>query len=96
MKANSVANWVYELPFGRGCRTGGSWNRGADAVLGGWELSGIFTRRSGLTQTVTSGECGANCQRGTQDRSQRADVVTGQDLSVDSRNNFRWFNTAAF
>ncbi len=96
VKFNNVLNWVYELPFGRGRKMGSSWNRGIDAFAGGWELAGIFTWRSGLTLTANSAECGANCSMGSQDRSQRADAVPGQTIKVDSPNNFRWFNTAAF
>jgi Carboxypeptidase regulatory-like domain len=44
--------WVfaanYDLPFGRGRKFGGNANRFVDAVLGGWNLSGIFTYYSGL------------------------------------------------
>jgi hypothetical protein len=42
---------VYELPFGRGRMFGGNMNRALDAVLGGWELAGVFTSRSGLPFT---------------------------------------------
>jgi hypothetical protein len=96
VKFNSVVNWVYQLPFGRGRQMGSSWNSATDAVLGGWEVAGIFTWRSGLPVTVTSAECGPNCQMGSGERTQRADVVPGQSYSVDDPNNFRWFNTAAF
>ena len=43
-----TTNWVYELPFGRGKTFGsgsGSW---VDAVIGGWQLSGIVRWTSGL------------------------------------------------
>ena len=43
VKFNNVLNWVYELPFGRGRRMGNNWNRGMDAVAGGWEMAGIFS-----------------------------------------------------
>jgi hypothetical protein len=43
--------WVfagnYDIPFGRGRRFGANTNRFVDAVLGGWNLSGIFTYYSG-------------------------------------------------
>ncbi len=43
--------WVlagnYDIPFGRGRKYGASTNRLVDAVLGGWNLSGIFTYYSG-------------------------------------------------
>lgn len=96
VKFNSVANWVYELPFGRGRRMGSNWHRGVDAVAGGWEMAGIFSWRSGLTLTAGSAECGANCSMGNQDRSQRADAVAGQTIKIDNPTNFRWFNTQAF
>ncbi|MBN8733421.1 MAG: TonB-dependent receptor [Acidobacteria bacterium] len=95
VKYNSVANWVYELPFGRGRKYASSMNRAADALLGGWEASGIWTWRTGLTNTPTSSECGANCQLSSSERTQRADT-TGQAIAIDSPTNFRWFNTAAF
>lgn len=96
VKFNSVANWVYELPFGRGRRMASNMNPAADAVLGGWEVSGIFSARTGLTYTVSSAECGPNCQMGSAERGQRADVVAGQAIALDNPTNFRWFNTAAF
>jgi hypothetical protein len=46
-----TANWVYELPFGRGARfsTG---NHPLNKVIGGWYFSGIFKAASGLPLTV--------------------------------------------
>lgn len=41
-------NAVWELPFGRGRRFFGSSNRLADAIVGGWQLSGIYRWNSGL------------------------------------------------
>jgi hypothetical protein len=37
----------YDIPFGRGRKFGTNTNRFVDAVLGGWNLSGIFTYYSG-------------------------------------------------
>jgi hypothetical protein len=39
---------MYELPFGRGRQFATALNRGADAVLGGWQLGGIVNARTGL------------------------------------------------
>ena len=43
--------WVfasnYDIPFGHGRKFGGSSNRFVDAILGGWNVSGIFTYYSG-------------------------------------------------
>lgn len=41
----------YDLPFGRGRKYGANTNRFVDAVLGGWNLSGIFTWYSGRPLT---------------------------------------------
>ncbi|MDQ2841887.1 MAG: TonB-dependent receptor [Acidobacteriota bacterium] len=38
----------YDIPFGRGRKFGASTNRFVDAVLGGWNLSGIVTYYTGL------------------------------------------------
>ena len=42
----SAANW--ELPFGRGRAYANGLSRGADAVVGGWALSGIFNFEGGI------------------------------------------------
>jgi hypothetical protein len=47
-----VASYVYQLPVGRGKQFGSGMNRKMDAVLGGWELSGIATFRGGLPISV--------------------------------------------
>jgi len=49
------ANWVYELPFGRGHQFGSNANKFVDAILGGWTVSGIFHWTSGLPFTMASG-----------------------------------------
>ena len=42
------ANAVWEMPFGRGRRFFSGANKWADAIIGGWQLSGIFRWNSGL------------------------------------------------
>jgi hypothetical protein len=49
------ANFIYELPFGRGQRFGSGMPGWANQIIGGWEVSGIFTARSGLAFGTTSG-----------------------------------------
>ncbi len=42
------SNWVYELPVGKGHRFGGSMSKLADAVLGGWQISGLWRWSTGF------------------------------------------------
>ncbi|MGC2475853.1 MAG: TonB-dependent receptor [Candidatus Sulfotelmatobacter sp.] len=49
------SNWIFELPFGRGKLMGRQVNRATDAVIGGWQLSGLFRWTSGFPVTVDNG-----------------------------------------
>jgi hypothetical protein len=40
-------SYVYELPYGKGKQFGGSANRVAQTALGGWQVAGVTTVRSG-------------------------------------------------
>ena len=44
---------VWVLPFGRGHKIGGNWNRATDWLIGGWQISNILTTRTGLPINVT-------------------------------------------
>jgi hypothetical protein len=46
------ANWIVDLPFGQGRAPASHANRGLDAVIGGWELSGLFRLTSGFPYTI--------------------------------------------
>jgi len=48
------ANFIYELPFGRGQMFGKNVSGWANQIIGGWELSGIFTARTGLPFSTTT------------------------------------------
>jgi len=88
-----VNSLTYELPLGRGRRL---LDRGgvADAVLGGWQVSSIFTLQTGFPLTIMVGRDQANTGGGFD----RPIVVAGQSMNLDRgvRNADRWFNTAAF
>jgi carboxypeptidase family protein len=49
------ANWVYDLPIGRGKRFGGSMGTVSDAILGGWQFAGLWRWSSGFPFSVGPG-----------------------------------------
>jgi hypothetical protein len=49
------ANWVYQLPFGKGKRFAGGVSRLADAAIGGWIVSGLWRWTSGYPFSISSG-----------------------------------------
>jgi hypothetical protein len=49
------ANWVAELPFGKGRRFAGDANGFVDALLGGWQLTGLARLTSGFPVGVSNG-----------------------------------------
>jgi hypothetical protein len=61
---------VYDLPVGRGKHFGKDMNKGLDAVIGGWEASGIFSWHGGFPLTISGGDTS-----GTNSRGSRADCT---------------------
>jgi hypothetical protein len=84
-----VASYAYMLPVGRGKMLGGSMNGAADAVVGGWELTGVATFQNGFPFSV-----GDNSQL-TGEFSARANV-TGDPNKGFTRSAKEWFNTSVF
>ena len=68
-----VVNYNYELPFGAGKMLGSGWNRPVNAVLGGWQWSGILTAKSGLPLSINP----ATNNTGGFGFNQRPDLVAG-------------------
>jgi outer membrane receptor protein involved in Fe transport len=52
---NFVANFLYDLPFGKGQRYGGSLDGVAGKLIGGWSTGGIVNLRSGFPFNVSLG-----------------------------------------
>ena len=48
-------DWIAELPFGRGKKFAGDARGATDALIGGWQLSGIVRWTSGFPFTVDNG-----------------------------------------
>jgi len=49
------ANWLVDLPFGRGRTFGRDTNKVLDAVIGGWQLTGLFRMTSGFPISIFNG-----------------------------------------
>jgi hypothetical protein len=49
------ANWVAELPFGRNKMLAGNAHGALEAIVGGWQLSGLYRMTSGFPVNVSNG-----------------------------------------
>jgi hypothetical protein len=94
VKHRFVASYIWELPFGKGHYFGNNWNPAVDAVLGGWQLTGIHALQSGLGLTATLG--GGSVVTLGGERRARPDLVGNPELPESQRTVQRWFNTDAF
>jgi hypothetical protein len=84
-----VVSYVYELPFGRGKHFGGDLNKIANSVLGGWQVSGITSLKSGFPLGI--GNAFNNTYSGG---GQRPNIVGNPHLAHPTVQ--EWFNTDAF
>jgi hypothetical protein len=92
---NSTA-LVYQLPFGRGQKYASSAPRAVDAFVGGWQLSGIISLRSGQVYQIITGRDSANTGHTLAATSQRADIVSSPVPSGFEQRRERWFDPGAF
>jgi hypothetical protein len=88
-----TANSVYELPFGPGRRYGAK-SGFAGKLLEGWDLSGVFTARTGRPFTATIDRATADVPSGSA-RNQRPNL-TGISPIPDVQTPDRYINPAAF
>ena len=51
---NITADWIYDLPFGRARRFGKGMSRRMDEIVGGWQISGLASWRTGFAFTTVS------------------------------------------
>ena len=88
-----VVSYIYELPFGRGRRFGGSMSRLTDSLFGGWQINGFTNIQSGpplsLSASNTAGLFGSQTRPNNNGTSGR---LTGK---VDQRLN-AYFDRAVF
>jgi hypothetical protein len=96
VRHNVVTTAIYQLPFGKGrqyMNAGGV----SDAIFGGWELSGLFTARTGLPVNITMKPKVTPLDGNTS--SQRPNYIGGSiyaDPQTVSATTDGWFNPAAF
>ncbi len=88
-----VLTSAYQLPVGKGRRLGAQWGRITNALLGGWELSGIWTYQTGAPLNVT--------QSGgvLWDAVQRPNLIGNPDPGMGLKEKFnrgQWFNPDGF
>jgi hypothetical protein len=98
-----VFNYVYELPFGRGKQLLSGISRVADAVIGGWQVSGISSYMTGSPFSVGFQVPSSYSSSWwvPLNATNRADLVAGSTLYAkgsghDITSGVPWFNTAAF
>jgi hypothetical protein len=85
-----AADFIYQLPFGKGHRLLSNVNPILDRIVGGWEVNGIWTFQSGFPLNFIPGT----------PASVPDFFFTGDPsaavLPVDQRSPERWFNTSVF
>ncbi|HTS28456.1 MAG TPA: TonB-dependent receptor [Bryobacteraceae bacterium] len=89
-----IANGVYQLPFGYGKRFLNN-NGLSSRILGGWELAGIATARTGLPVNITISRKASALPDGNTS-SQRPNLVPGVSIYAANQTINNWFNPAAF
>ncbi len=96
-----TSNFIYQLPFGRGRHFGSGVSRLADLVVGGWELSGIYTAQTGMFLTpFWSGDDPVGIAYTDSSTPAyvmlRPDVSGNPNLPSGQQTLDRWFNTGVF
>jgi hypothetical protein len=85
-----VVNYIYQLPVGRGKRFGSNMNGVGNAILGGWQISGITTYKSGFPLSIVAATNNTNSFGG----GQRPNLIGNPHISDPSIS--EWFNVNAF
>ena len=85
-----VVTYIYELPVGKGKKVGSSFNAVTNAIVGGWQISGVSTFKAGFPIAITTGVNNTNSFGGNQ----RPNLVGNPSSGTQTIQ--QWFNTAAF
>ncbi|MGI8992132.1 MAG: TonB-dependent receptor domain-containing protein [Bryobacteraceae bacterium] len=88
---NSLAlTLLYELPIGKGKSFGGDMNPIANAVVGGWEVSGLMRWQNGIPDSMSAPGNGFGFAYNP------PNITNGSNVPISNQTVERWFNTAAF
>jgi hypothetical protein len=82
------ANWIAELPFGNGRLLGRNAHGFLEAMIGGWQLSGLYRWTSGFPVNVANGATWPTNWELGGDAFRIGPVVTGTTKSADGVNMF--------
>jgi hypothetical protein len=95
VRHNFTTSAIWMVPVGKGHKWMGGASPLADAVFGGWQLSGIGVARTGLPGNVTLSRNASALPDGI-NSNQRPDVVPGQSLYPSDQTPQLWLNPYAF
>jgi len=92
-----LSTFLYELPFGRKGMFLNKANGFVDAVIGGWQLSGVLLFQTGafLTVVAPGADPSGNNSENTSGAG-RADIVSGVPLTPAHQSIADWINPAVF
>jgi carboxypeptidase family protein len=96
LNQNFTASVIYQLPFGKGKKWGNNWNRVANAIGGGWEMTVIEKATSGFPVFVvdSNNTSGAGLLNTNVQSLIRPNQVCNPVLSNPTLS--EWFNPACF
>jgi hypothetical protein len=95
VRHNFTGSAIWTLPIGRGQHFLNNINPAVDAVIGGWEFSGVGIVHTGFPLNVTMTRATGDLPDGN-NKSQRPNRVPGVSLYAQNQTLGQWFNPAAF
>jgi hypothetical protein len=95
MRSYFTSSAIWQVPIGRGHALLGDTNRFVNTLVGGWQLAGVGTSRSGLPLNVTISRS-ATALPDQINTNQRPNLVPGVSIYPTNRSSKSWLNAAAF
>jgi hypothetical protein len=90
-----VFSGIFDIPFGKDRKFGSVASPALNALLGGWQLNGIWTLQTGYWFTPFGVNDSCFCNDGNAN-SLRPDAVAGQNPNSGPNTPYEWFNVNAF